>query len=151
MPLAALDCQRLNRLAARYDALSARAGQLTFDTARGMLKGFIDLTFRADGKYYVLDWKSNHLGDSVADYHPEALKEAMIAHRYDFQYQIYTLALHRFLRQRIPDYDYDTHVGGVFYFFLRGASDSGETGVFAHRPDKALIDALDNLFAGESV
>ncbi|WBA15334.1 exodeoxyribonuclease V subunit beta [Salinivibrio proteolyticus] len=151
MPLAALDCQRLNRLAARYDALSARAGQLTFETARGMLKGFIDLTFRADGKYYVLDWKSNHLGDSVADYHPDALKEAMIAHRYDFQYQIYTLALHRFLRQRIPDYDYDTHVGGVFYFFLRGASDSGETGVFAHRPDKALIDALDNLFAGESV
>ena len=86
----------------------------------GMLKGFIDLVFYHDGKYYIADYKSNYLGDSHADYQPEALAQAMLEHRYDLQYQLYTLALHRYLRHRLPDYDYQTHFGGVYYLFLRG-------------------------------
>jgi len=73
----------------------------------------------------------------------------MIEHRYDFQYQLYTLALHRLLKSRIPDYDYDTHIGGVFYTFLRGMQGDNEYGVYFNKPDFALIDGLDKLFAGE--
>ena len=69
---------------------------------KGMLKGFIDLVFEHQGQYFILDWKSNYLGDSVSDYHGDALNNAMAEHRYDLQYQIYALALHRFLRSRLP-------------------------------------------------
>ena len=78
--------------------------------------------FEHQGKYYILDWKSNHLGHSIEDYHPDNLNHAMIDHRYDFQYQIYALALHRFLQSRLANYDYQQHFGGVYYLFLRGFS-----------------------------
>ncbi|MFP3335624.1 hypothetical protein SB761_33520, partial [Pseudomonas sp. SIMBA_064] len=82
-----------------------QAAPLDFRQVRGMLKGFIDLVFRWQGKYYLLDYKSNWLGDSHAAYTPEAMAQAMIGHRYDLQYQLYTLALHRYLQHRLPDYD----------------------------------------------
>ncbi|MEL0625232.1 hypothetical protein V6238_19490, partial [Marinomonas arenicola] len=72
------------------------------------------------GRYYVLDYKSNHLGDDFTDYQNDAIEHAIADHRYDLQYQLYTLALHRLLKQRLPNYDYDTHVGGVVYLFFRG-------------------------------
>ena len=109
----------VNRLIQQYDPLSARAGQLQFHSVQGYLQGYIDLTFEFSGKYYLLDYKSNYLGDNVEDYKQENIELAMIEHRYDFQYQLYTLALHRLLRSRLPDYDYETHIGGVFYTFLR--------------------------------
>ncbi len=77
----------------------------------------------------------------------------MIEHRYDFQYHIYSLALHRFLQSRILDYDYDTHFGGVYYLFLRGIDgqkiDTGLQGIFAIRPEKALIEELEEVFRGQ--
>ncbi|WP_339389582.1 exodeoxyribonuclease V subunit beta, partial [Vibrio neptunius] len=97
LPIEILTAPALNRVIQRHDPLSAKAGDLGFHSTQGMLKGFIDLVFEHQGKYYVLDWKSNYLGDNVADYHGEALKAAMADHRYDLQYQIYALALHRFL------------------------------------------------------
>lgn len=96
MPIEVLAASELNQTIQYHDPLSAKAGDLGFQTVQGMLKGFIDLVFEHQGKYYVLDWKSNHLGDDVAVYHGEALKSAMADHRYDLQYQIYALALHRF-------------------------------------------------------
>lgn len=117
-----------------------------------MLKGFIDLVFRWQGRFYVLDYKSNYLGDTAADYAPDALARAMLDHRYDLQYQLYTLALHRYLKTRVPDYDYERHIGGVYYLFLRGmqGADSngdeqhGANGVFYCRPDVQLINELIN-------
>jgi len=129
--------------------LSAQAGSLQFNQVQGMLKGFIDLTFEYQGQYFVLDYKSNYLGDELADYSQQAMSEAIIEHRYDFQYQLYTLALHRLLRSRLVDYDYEQHVGGVFYTFLRGMQGTKEAGVYFTKPKFELIDKLDKLLSGE--
>ena len=117
-------------------------------TFNGMLKGFIDLVFEHQGRYYVLDYKSNVLGEDDSVYVPDAMRAKVLESRYDLQYVIYLLALHRLLKARLPDYDYDTHVGGAIYLFLRGCDTSG-AGAFIERPDKALIESLDRLFCGE--
>lgn len=146
---ATLTAASLDTLIRRYDPLSAGCPPLDFRDVRGMLKGFIDLVFRHNGRYYLLDYKSNWLGESAQDYTPEAMALAMQSHRYDLQYQLYTLALHRFLRHRIADYDYDQHFGGVIYLFLRGVeAQNSQQGIFSTRPDAALIAQMDALFAG---
>lgn len=151
LPIEVLTAPALNRVIQRHDPLSAKAGDLGFATVQGMLKGFIDLVFEHQGKYYVLDWKSNHLGDDVSFYHGEALKVAMADHRYDLQYQIYALALHRFLRSRIADYDYHQHFGGVYYLFLRGMDGASEHGVFSAKPTLDFLSDMDKLIDGQSV
>ena len=113
-----------------------------------MLKGFIDLVFEHRGRYYVLDYKSNLLGDDDSSYVPDAMRAKVLESRYDLQYVIYLLALHRLLKARLPDYDYDTHVGGAVYLFLRGCDAPG-AGAFTERPGKALIESLDRLFCGQ--
>ncbi|QDY42879.1 exodeoxyribonuclease V subunit beta [Candidatus Pantoea soli] len=134
----------------RQDALSRQAPPLDFRQVQGMLKGFIDLVFRWQGKYYLLDYKSNWLGEHHEAYTPQAMAQAMIDHRYDLQYQLYTLALHRYLQHRVADYDYDRHFGGVFYLFLRGMDGSSPAnGVFHTRPDFGFVSQLDRLFRGQ--
>ncbi|AUB81363.1 exodeoxyribonuclease V subunit beta [Candidatus Thiodictyon syntrophicum] len=114
----------------------------------GLMKGFVDLVMRVDGRFYILDYKSNHLGDSLDDYGPAGLARAMLQHGYHLQYLIYTVALHRYLRRRLPGYDYDQAIGGVRYLFLRGMRPAAgpDRGVFAARPGRALIADLDRLF-----
>ena len=112
-----------------------------------MLKGFIDLVFEHDGRYYVLDYKSNWLGDDASGYDQENMTQSMRDHRYDLQFSLYLFALHRLLKSRIPDYDYDRHIGGAVYLFLRGSHAPGN-GVCVQRPDKALMEQLDALFSG---
>jgi exodeoxyribonuclease V beta subunit len=124
--------------------------RLRNNTVNGMLNGFIDLVFCYRNRYYVLDYKSNHLGDSEAAYETKAMEKAMLEHRYDLQYVIYTLALHRLLKLRLPDYDYEKHIGGAVYLFLRGVDDSGH-GVFLDRPPQDLIETLDKAFAAKEV
>jgi exodeoxyribonuclease V beta subunit len=108
---------------------------------QGMLTGSLDLVLRHDGRYWVVDYKSNKLDH----YDTVALQEAVLNKRYDVQYVLYTLALHRLLKVRLPDYDYAKHIGGAVYVFLRGISQSG-AGVHLHKPSQALIEALDALF-----
>ncbi|GEM74018.1 exodeoxyribonuclease V subunit beta [Vibrio sagamiensis] len=151
LPIEVLTSPALNRVIQRHDPLSARAGDLGFQTVQGMLKGFIDLVFEHQGQYFVLDWKSNHLGDDVAHYHGEALKSAMAEHRYDLQYQIYALALHRFLRSRIKDYDYQRHFGGVYYLFLRGMDGQSDHGIFTAKPSLAFLQDMDQLIDGKAL
>ena len=148
LPIAHLDPEQLNQLIARHDPLSAKAGALQFNSMKGMLKGFIDLTFEYQGRWYVLDYKSNWLGSQNNDYNRGAIEKVMIEHRYDLQYQLYALALHRLLKQRLTNYDYEQHFGGVIYLFLRGVqlNDSEQHGIFSHKPDFALVDGLDQLF-----
>jgi exodeoxyribonuclease V beta subunit len=118
---------------------------LSFFPVEGYMKGFIDLTFELGGRFYILDYKSNWLGSELADYAPERLKQAMAESDYNLQYLIYTIALHRYLRVRIPGYDYDSHFGGVFYLFLRGIDPASgqDTGIYRDRPAKGLVEALD--------
>ncbi|MBF0468243.1 MAG: UvrD-helicase domain-containing protein [Desulfamplus sp.] len=128
--------------------------QLEPNRLNGMLKGFIDLVFCHDGQYFVMDYKSNYLGQRQKDYSQNAMTKAMLEHRYDLQYVLYTLALHRLLKSRLGDrYDYDRDVGGVIYLFLRGVNLRDMTseghGVYFDKPPFELIDMLDNCFAGK--
>ncbi|TJY90188.1 exodeoxyribonuclease V subunit beta [Klebsiella pneumoniae] len=152
LPIAQLlTAERLDALIRQYDTLSADTPPLDFRQVHGMLKGFIDLVFRHEGRYYLLDYKSNWLGEDREAYTRPAMEQAMRAHRYDLQYQLYSLALHRYLRHRLADYDYDRHFGGVIYLFLRGMDgQEGGQGIFTTRPVRPLIDGLDQLFAGET-
>ncbi|PRD14247.1 exodeoxyribonuclease V subunit beta [Pantoea coffeiphila] len=144
-----LTAEDLDRLV-RQDPLSAGCPPLDFYQVRGMLKGFIDLVFCWQGKYYLLDYKSNWLGEESSAYTQEAMAQAMQSHRYDLQYQLYSLALHRYLRQRLAGYDYEQHFGGVIYLFLRGLDGTeGSNGIFSTRPQADFVNALDLLFAAE--
>ena len=141
-----------NELNQTLQALGYAVPRLRFSDLDGYLKGFIDLIFEHDGRYYILDWKSNYLGDTQADYGPEMVAEAMAGNGYHLQYLLYTVALHRYLAQRIPAYRYDTHFGGVLYLFVRGVRpewqnvDGTSSGVFFERPDERVIERLDALF-----
>ncbi|HJV67349.1 MAG TPA: UvrD-helicase domain-containing protein [Geomonas sp.] len=120
---------------------SALFSRLSFSPVRGMLRGFIDLVVEQGGRYYILDWKSNHLGNSVEDYDRRGMHKEMEQNFYQLQYLLYTVALDNYLRLRIPDYDYDRHFGGIFYVFLRGVDGKGN-GIYADRPAKELIAQL---------
>ncbi|WP_437214384.1 exodeoxyribonuclease V subunit beta [Pectobacterium sp. LFLA-215] len=148
---APIQAAQLDRLAKHHDPLSARCPALSFQQVKGMLKGFIDLVFRWEGRYYLLDYKSNWLGPDASAYTQTAMMQSMAEHRYDLQYQLYTLALHRYLRHRIADYDYERHFGGVFYLFLRGVEESHPgNGIFACRPSAEFVFGLDRLFKGKT-
>ncbi|MCU4674601.1 exodeoxyribonuclease V subunit beta [Catenovulum sp. 2E275] len=116
---------------------------------QGMMHGFIDLIFEYNGKFYVADYKSTHLGNRVEDYHFDALKANNQAHFYDLQYLIYSLALHRYLQTRLPDYDVNQHFGGVYYFYLRGMDkhNSEAFGVFYTEITAQVLTELDALFS----
>jgi exodeoxyribonuclease V beta subunit len=136
----------LDQLLQAHTLGGIRRPALAYNRLNGMLKGFIDLTVEHEGRYYVLDWKSNWLGPDAGHYHPAAMRQSMAEKRHDVQLALYLLALHRHLRQRLPDYDYDTHVGGALYVYLRGTGEPGR-GVYHEKPSRELIEALDALFA----
>lgn len=144
LPMGRVTAPALTALCQQHDPLSRGNKPLSFATVQGMLKGFIDLVFEWQGCWYLLDYKSNHLGMSPADYSRPALEQAMVEHRYDLQYQLYSLALHRLLALRLPGYDFDQHFGGVFYLFLRGMPQGG---IFHTRPSRELVQGLDRLFS----
>jgi exodeoxyribonuclease V beta subunit len=127
-------------------ALRLRA--LGFDPLRGFLKGFVDLVFEDEGQWYVVDYKSNYLGDRFSNYRNTRLPEAMRRHHYVLQYHLYVVALQRYLRYRILDYDYERHFGGVYYLFIKGMSQrtGPNCGIFHDRPRRELIDGIDALF-----
>jgi exodeoxyribonuclease V beta subunit len=133
----------LKRWDSRFDVadISRVAAALDFRPVRGMVRGFMDMVFEHAGKYYLVDWKSNHLGDRVEDYGPEALRTAMERNLYPLQYLIYTVALNRHLTRRVRGYDYASSFGGVIYAFIRGASaKKGETyGFFRDVPPAGMI------------
>ncbi|TVP87213.1 MAG: exodeoxyribonuclease V subunit beta [Thioalkalivibrio sp.] len=110
----------------------------------GMLKGFIDLVFEHGGRYYTLDYKSNWLGPGAADYTAARMRERVLDSRYDLQYVLYTLALHRLLKVRLPGYEYQRHLGGTLTWFLRGVDSPGR-GLHFERPPAELIEELDRM------
>jgi len=120
---------------------------LSFEALRGYLRGYIDLVFEHEGRFFIADYKSNHLGPRPEDYAPSALVAEMVKHQYYLQYHLYTLALHRHLKQRQRDYSYERHLGGVFYLFLRGMAPEHAlgTGVFFDLPARDLVEELDRL------
>lgn len=142
-----VDTARLDALVRAHTLDGVARPALRAGALNGMLKGFVDLVFEHRGRYYVADYKSNWLGPDDGAYTREAMRAAVVDKRYDLQYVLYLFALHRLLSVRLPDYDYDRHVGGALYLFLRG-SRAPTRGLHFERPPRALIDALDRLFAG---
>jgi exodeoxyribonuclease V beta subunit len=138
-----VDIQSLNAL------LVQAAGQalppLEVAVFRGMVTGIIDLVFEHEGRFYIADYKSNFLGGQFGDYERPGLERTVYERRYDLQYLLYTLALHRYLRQRLRGYDYVRHFGGIYYLFLRGMRPASgpACGVYFDRPAPALVETLD--------
>lgn len=131
-------------------AAPVQLGRLAFDPVNGFLKGFIDLVFRFEEKFYLVDWKSNWLGNRLEDYSQAALREEMQRQHYFVQYHLYTVALHKYLALRLPGYDYDRHFGGVIYLFLRGLDPARpEFGAFRDRPTRRVVDQLSALMEGK--
>lgn len=126
----------------------AAAGIVDAPFLNGFLKGFIDLIFVFNGKYYIVDWKSNNLGHGFEFYLKERIEKEMAGHNYFLQYHLYSLALNRYLFMRLgKNYEYEKDFGGVYYLFVRGM-DAGlaGNGVFFDKPEKSLIEGLDKFF-----
>lgn len=128
------------------EPLRTAAGALDFATVQGFLKGFVDLVCEIDGRYYLVDYKSNHLGNDYDDYRVDNLLQAVAREQYYLQYLIYLVALRRYFAAR--GVDWDGRFGGVRYLFLRGMGSAG-CGVWADSPSIALLDALDGLLKGD--
>ena len=149
LPSHRFDAAALNETLATHGYAMPR---LSFATLRGFLKGFIDLVFEHEGRFFILDWKSNHLGDTPAHYGQDAMAAAMRDQGYHLQYLLYLVALDRYLRHRLAGYDPEQHLGGAVYLFVRGVrsdwrdTNGAPTGVFFHRPTPATIARLSSLF-----
>ncbi|WDE07751.1 exodeoxyribonuclease V subunit beta [Thalassomonas viridans] len=168
-PMSRTRVAELARLLTRHRQLSHRClsapgqqhGQLSaaknvslpaYQQLKGMMHGFIDLVFEYQGKYYLSDYKSSHLGNGFHAYKPAALLANIQDNYYDLQYLIYALALHRHLAYALEDYDPGQHFGGIYYFYLRGMTDDAKhagCGVYYRHIDLQELTALDAIFAGE--
>ncbi len=121
---------------------------------RGFLTGSIDLVIRLDGpRFAIVDYKTNWLGPAgepltLAHYRPDVLAAEMSRAHYGLQALLYTVALHRYLRWRLPGYSPDRHLAGVLYLFVRGMAGDPGVGVFAWRPPGSLVDALSDVVDG---
>jgi len=109
----------------------------------GFMCGFIDLIFRYNGKYYIIDWKSNKINGSSSDFTRHGMLAEISKNFYHAQYLIYSIALIKFLKLHIKNFDYDKDFGGVYYLFLRGINKNGN-GIFYEKPSKKLIIQLEN-------
>lgn len=122
-----------------------------YDSLEGIMNGKMDLFFEHNGRYYILDWKSNFLGDSLDYYKKEFLPEVMSENNYHLQYLLYTLAAKKFLESRMSGFNYNKHFGGVIYLFVRGIKAGEDNGVFTCRPDLDKIERLEKMLATSSV
>jgi len=145
LPLAQLPAERVDAVCRAFILPEQPRPALPQRSLHGMLMGFADLVFEHQGRYWVMDYKTNHLGFEAAAYSDAALAQAMLQHRYDVQAALYMLALHRLLQSRLgAAYVPDAHLGGALYFFLRGL-DGPAHAVHAVPPVLPLLQALKAL------
>ena len=138
------------------DAIQADLPMLKANDFKGFMKGSIDLVANFEtnigNQYFLIDYKSNFLGGGFKDYSPSQMFKSIFTSRYDVQILIYSVALHRFLKTIVKDYDYEKDFGGVMYLFLRGlqkGTDSISTGIYQIKPKFELVERLDKLFEAE--
>jgi exodeoxyribonuclease V beta subunit len=123
-----------------------RLAEVGSQTLQRFLRGYIDMMFEWQGRWYVADYKSN----TLPTYEPEAVNEAVQREHYVLQAQLYTAAAHRYLNQRVEGYDPETHWGGALFLFLRGmrGPESAGSGVFFDRQSAGLLKAIDRWLGG---
>ena len=151
-PISKLSGKDFIKLLRRHDlpaSFASRMEDLPSGVLSGFMKGFIDLVFENGGRYYLVDYKSNRLGPDKEYYKKEHLLNEVSSEAYFLQYIIYTVALHRYLELRIPDYNYEKHFGNIFYLFMRGMDPllGHDYGVYKDRPKKELIEELNLYFS----
>ncbi len=146
-PLSLFQTDKVSELSTPETPIRLIAGE----ELEGIMNGKIDLLFRHDGRFYILDWKSNHLGYSLVDYGPEGVSAAMQENNYHLQYLIYTVAVRRYLATRMPTFDYERDFGGVIYLFVRGVREGSDSGVFFTKPEKEMVDRLEAAMAPNMV
>lgn len=145
-PVPVFQSNLLNNLSDDQVSVSVkRFSEYSSQELEGIMNGKIDLFFEYQGKYYILDWKSNYLGNSVADYDKEGLAAAMNENNYHLQYFIYTVAVKKYLESRIPGFDYEKQFGGVIYCFVRGVRNTSGQGIFTTKPNLKKIQLLESL------
>jgi len=142
LPLKKMDCAGLLRWA---DTRNIGLNVPGDGVLEGLLNGVVDLFFEHEGRYYILDWKSDRLGERVVDYEQSNLGQAMVERNYTLQYYLYTLALFRYLKHRRPEFDYERHFGGVYYVFLRGVREGTDEGIFYRKPPLADLLQLEQI------
>ena len=140
-----LNTRRIHQLLLQHNAQVAELNSSSF--AR-YLHGFIDLLYEHNGRFYVADYKSNYLGDQLSDYNQQAMRDSMSEAGYWLQAALYMVALHRYLKVRLPAYQPQLHLGGAVYLYLRGMqagnnSNSENYGVLYWQPDVQLVIDLD--------
>ena len=136
--------RQARRLIAAGKSVPDRKGD---SAKKGILNGVIDLVFEYDGKYYIVDWKTNWLGASDADYAPDRVRTAMGNAGYILQSYLYSAALLGMLRQRHMDY---SAFGGVYYLFLRGLKRETKNGIWFDKPPRECLENLLKLFRKEN-
>ncbi|WP_257388965.1 UvrD-helicase domain-containing protein, partial [Tahibacter caeni] len=146
--LDAVSLRALRDACARHGAADLLPRDLQGSTLTGLMSGKIDLIVEHAGRFHVLDYKTNYLGDTLADYAPVRLEQAMAEHHYGFQALLYTVALERYLRQRLSGYRRERHLGEAIYLFVRACGLAPELGVWRRRFDAALLDAVDAALGG---
>lgn len=145
-PVQDLSADLLNQLADEHMAIAIRPGYTgQGQRLEGMMNGMMDMFFEHDGRYYILDWKSNYLGNTPEEYNTEAIATAMNENNYHLQYLIYSVAAKKYLESRLPGFDYETQFGGVIYLFVRGMRYGSTTGIFNTRPSLEKISRLEQF------
>ncbi|HVI46719.1 MAG TPA: UvrD-helicase domain-containing protein [Chitinophaga sp.] len=142
-PVPGFQSAQLNKLSDEH--LTVNVKRFSEQELEGMMNGKIDLFFEHANRYYILDWKSNYLGSNQEDYSQTALAQAMNESNYHLQYLIYTVAVKKYLENRIPGFDYHTQFGGVIYCFVRGIRNNSNSGIFTTKPSFEKIQVLEKL------
>ncbi len=147
----------LNSILKKYDLVSRNSFRLINkgNCLYGYLNGIIDLIFINNNKYYIVDYKSNYIGNDFYDYNNINMFKFMCINRYDIQYLFYTIALHKFLKFNIFNYSYKNNFGGIYYIFLRGllldSNNKSFTGIYFIKPKFKLINILSKFFNKKSI
>ncbi len=147
-PLNKFNTAEFIKICSQYEKSITTDSITEINRTDGYIKGFIDLVAENNGKYYIFDWKTNHLGDTAGEYNCDSLKSSMIEGNYFLQAIIYSIAVHRYLKSRIKDYSYSKHFGGAFYVFIRGVTGGYGSSFFHFRPEEELIKTLDTFISG---
>ncbi|MBN2801991.1 MAG: exodeoxyribonuclease V subunit beta [Deltaproteobacteria bacterium] len=130
---------------------AAKLGDLDFERFKGFLKGYIDLLFMYEGKWYIIDYKTNNLGNISDAYTANSLNDDMAGHDYFLQYHLYTTVAHIYLKRWMKNYNYIDDFGGVFYLYMRGMQYNRSEGIFFDKPPFLRIDTLAELFCKAGV
>lgn len=142
-PIQSFDYKKLSFILKDFYPVHTRA----FDSQQlqGLMNGKIDLFFEHDGRFYILDWKSNYLGYELENYNSESLLQAMDENNYHLQYLIYIVAAKKMLESRLGYFNYEQQFGGVVYLFLRGVRKDNSSGIFTIKPSYKIIASLERL------